>query len=77
MITGAKRGWLKDKAYAQAARKGWLALIPYIDAEGNIGEVCIGTGQTNSLEFYLNRPRSKGDFHGQAPVVWCAVALLR
>jgi rhamnogalacturonyl hydrolase YesR len=77
MITGVKKGWLKDQAYSQAARKGWLALIRYIDADGNIGEVCVGTGQTNSLEFYLNRPRSKGDFHGQAPVVWCAVALLR
>lgn len=77
MITGAKKGWLKDPAYSQAARKGWLALIRYIDAGGNIGEVCVGTGQTNSLEFYLNRPRSKGDFHGQAPVVWCALALLR
>jgi len=77
MITGVKKGWLKDQAYSQAARKGWLALIRYIDADGNIGEVCAGTGQTNSLEFYLNRPRSKGDFHGQAPVVWCAVALLR
>jgi unsaturated rhamnogalacturonyl hydrolase len=77
MITGVKKGWLKDPAYAQAARKGWLALTTYIDAEGNIGEVCVGTGQTNSLEFYLNRPRSKGDFHGQAPLVWCAMALLK
>lgn len=77
MITGVKKGWLKDKAYAQAARKGWLALIQYIDSKGNIGEVCVGTGQTNSLEFYLNRPRARGDFHGQAPVAWCAMALLQ
>ena len=77
MITGVKKGWLKDKAYARAARKGWLALITYIDADGNIDKVCIGTGQTNSLEFYLNRPTIKGDFHGQAPVLWCAMALLR
>ena len=77
MITGAKKGWLKEKTYAEAARKSWLALINYIDTAGNIGEVCVGTGQTNSLEFYLNRPRSRGDFHGQAPVVWCAVALLQ
>ena len=26
MITGVKKGWLKDKAYAQAARKGWLGV---------------------------------------------------
>ena len=76
-ITGVKKGWLKDPAYEQAARKGWLVLQTYIDADGNVDQVCVGTGQTNSLEFYLNRPRSKGDAHGQAPVLWCAVALLR
>jgi hypothetical protein len=25
----------------------------------------------------LNRPTEKGNPHGQAPVLWCAVALLR
>jgi rhamnogalacturonyl hydrolase YesR len=77
MITGVKRGWLKDKAYADGARKAWIALNKNIDADGLVDKVCVGTGQTNSLQFYLNRPTSKGDFHGQAPVVWCANALLR
>ena len=76
-ITGVKKGWLTDPAYAQAARKGWLALQTYIDADGNVDKVCVGTGQTNSLQFYLNRPTQKGNPHGQAPVLWCAVALLR
>jgi len=76
-IKGVKHGWLKNPAYAEAARKGWLALQNYIDAGGNVDQVCVGTGQTNSLEFYLNRPRSKGDPHGQAPVLWCALALMQ
>jgi unsaturated rhamnogalacturonyl hydrolase len=76
-ITGVKKGWLTDPAYATAARKAWLALQNYIDADGNVDKVCVGTGQTNSLEFYLNRPTQKGNPHGQAPVLWCAVALLR
>jgi rhamnogalacturonyl hydrolase YesR len=76
-ITGVKKGWLTDPAYAEAARKGWLALQTHIDADGNVDNVCVGTGQTNSLEFYLNRPTQKGNPHGQAPVLWCAVALLR
>jgi len=76
-ITGVKKGWLADPAYALAARKGWLALQTYIDADGNVDKVCVGTGQTNSLDFYLNRPTQKGNPHGQAPVLWCAVALLR
>jgi rhamnogalacturonyl hydrolase YesR len=76
-ILGVKNGWLTDQAYAQAARKGWLALQDYIDQNGDVDKVCVGTGQTNSLQFYLTRPTQKGNPHGQAPVLWCAVALLR
>jgi rhamnogalacturonyl hydrolase YesR len=78
MITGVKKGWLKDEAYAQAARKGWIGLNKlFIDQNGLVDKVCVGTGQTNSLEFYLNRPTEKGNPHGQAPVLWCVNALLR
>lgn len=77
MITGVKRGWLPEKPYAQAARKGWLALTDHIDPDGNVDQVCIGTGQKNDRQYYLNRPRRKGDHHGQAATLWCAVALLR
>ena len=77
MITGVKKGWLKDKAYATAARRGWLGVNKFIDADGNVDKVCVGTGQTNDIHFYLTRPTEKGNAHGQAPVLWCAVALLR
>jgi rhamnogalacturonyl hydrolase YesR len=77
MITGAKQGWLTDKAYAQAARKGWLGVNKFIDQDGLVDKVCVGTGQTNSLEFYLTRPTEKGNPHGQAPVLWCVNALLK
>jgi unsaturated rhamnogalacturonyl hydrolase len=77
MITGVKKGWLKDDKYAVAARKGWLGVNKFIDQDGNVDKVCVGTGQTNSLDFYLTRPTEKGNPHGQAPVLWCAVALLK
>lgn len=76
-IAGVKAGWLDEKTYGPAARKGWLALITYLDADANLREVCIGTGAKNERQHYLDRPRSTGDFHGQAPVLWCASALLR
>jgi rhamnogalacturonyl hydrolase YesR len=76
-ITGVKKGWLTDPAYANAARKGWLALQTYIDENGNIDKVCVGTGQNRNVEFYLTRPTVKGDHHGQAPLLWCSVALLK
>jgi rhamnogalacturonyl hydrolase YesR len=77
MITGVKNGWLNKNIYAGAARKGWLALITYINDKGEITDVCEGTGTKNDRDYYLNRKRITGDFHGQAPILWCASALLR
>jgi len=76
-ITGVKEGWLDAKTYGPAARKAWLALLPYLDENANLEEVCAGTGARNDRQHYLDRPRIVGDFHGQAPLLWCATALLR
>jgi unsaturated rhamnogalacturonyl hydrolase len=77
MITGVKNGWLDEKTYGTAARKGWIALIGYINDKDEITEVCEGTNTQNSREHYMTRNRIVGDLHGQAPVLWCATALLR
>jgi len=77
LITGVKNGWLQPDVYGPVARKGWLALVGYIDQNANVTNVCVGTGKKNDLEYYLLRPRNTGDFHGQAPVLWSATALLR
>lgn len=77
MITGVKNGWLDEKTYGAAARKAWLSLVTYINGDGNITEVCEGTGTGSDREYYMNRRRNTGDLHGQAPMLWCAAALLR
>ena len=77
MITGVKNGWLDGGTYGPAARKAWIGVIGYIDQNDNTTNVCEGTNKTNSLEFYLQRKRKTGDFHGQAPILWAASALLR
>ena len=77
MITGVKEGWLDKKLYAPVARKGWLALVSYINPDGDTREVCEGTNKKNDRQYYLDRKRNVGDLHGQAPVLWCATALLR
>lgn len=74
-ITGVKHGWLDAEEYAPAARKAWLALIPYINEQGDISEVCVGTNKKNDKQYYYDRPRITGDYHGQAPFLWCAFAL--
>jgi rhamnogalacturonyl hydrolase YesR len=75
MIVGVKRGWL-GADYAETARRGWLALCAKIDAKSNLTEICVGTNQSQDKQYYLDRPRQTGDLHGQAPLLWCAWALL-
>ena len=77
MITGVKNGWLDASTYGPAARKGWIAVAGYIDQNSDITSVCEGTGKQNDLQYYLDRKRRTGDFHGQAPILWAASALLR
>lgn len=76
MIVGVKKGWLDIHEYGQIARNGWIALCNYIDERGDVKSVCEGTMIENSREHYVNRLRLTGDLHGQAPVLWCAYALL-
>lgn len=76
IITGVKKGWLKDPEYVTAARRAWLSLVTYIDKNGDVREVCVGTNKKNDLQYYYDRPRIAGDYHGQAPYLWCVTALL-
>jgi unsaturated rhamnogalacturonyl hydrolase len=77
MITGVKNGWLDERTYGPAARKGWLAVITYINKDDELTEVCEGTNIKNDRQHYMTRKRITGDLHGQAPLLWCATALLR
>jgi len=77
MVTGVKNGWLDKKTYAPAARKSWLALVTYMEPNGDIRDVCEGTGKKNDYQYYIHRKRITGDLHGEAPLLWTASAFLR
>ena len=77
MITGVKSGWLDPHTYGPAARKAWIAVAGYIDQNSDVTSVCEGTNKKNDLDYYLQRKRRTGDYHGQAPILWAASALLR
>jgi rhamnogalacturonyl hydrolase YesR len=76
MIEGVRHGWLNEETYGPAARKGWIALAGFVDQNADVTNICVGTNKQNSYDYYLARPRKTGDFHGQAPVLWAARALL-
>ncbi len=75
-ITGVKKGWLDEKTYGQAARKAWISLCGYLDEKNDLREICEGTNKKNDRQYYLDRKRITGDLHGQAPMIWCAMALV-
>jgi rhamnogalacturonyl hydrolase YesR len=77
MVTGVKNGWLEASVFGPAARRAWLALVGYIDQNADVTAVCEGTNKLDDLDYYSSRKRRTGDFHGQAPVLWTASALLR
>jgi len=77
MIIGVKQGWLDAATYGDVARRGWFALSGKVDDTGNLHDICVGTNQSKDKQFYLDRPRSIGDLHGEAPVLWCAWALVQ
>ena len=58
MVTGVKNGWLPAETYGPAARKAWLALVSYLDADGNVREVCVGTGEAATSGAGDERDRS-------------------
>lgn len=76
LILGVKNNWLNNKSYGIAVQKGWLALTSYLNEEDELTEVCGGTNIGDNRSHYMNRPRVVGDLHGQAPLLWCATALL-
>jgi len=76
-VSGVKNGWLPEETYGPAARKAWIALVGYLTPDGDLREVCVGTGKKDDVQYYLDRPRVVGDAHGQAPMLWSATALLR
>ncbi|WP_114951956.1 glycoside hydrolase family 88/105 protein [Sphingosinicella terrae] len=75
MAVGVRRGILAEPAYVQAHRRAWTALAAYVGADGQLSQVCAGTGQSADADYYLARPVVTGDLHGQAALLWFAAEL--
>ena len=73
-IEGIKNGWLDAEEYAPVARKAWMAMVAYVNENGDVRNVCTGTNKKNDKQYYYDRKRNVGDYHGQAAlfVVRCS-----
>jgi unsaturated rhamnogalacturonyl hydrolase len=84
MASGVRNGWLDRNFYSPAVRRAWLALVHEIDDKGNIANVSVGTNPAPrdsspdaQYRYYVARARRTGDYHGQGPLTWIAMTLLR
>jgi unsaturated rhamnogalacturonyl hydrolase len=84
MATGVRTGWLDANRYGPAVRRAWLALVQEIDDKGNIANVSVGTNPAPrdsspdaQYRYYVARARRTGDYHGQGPLTWITMTLLR
>lgn len=75
MAVGVRRGILTDPTYAEAVRRAWTGLARYVLPDGQLAQVCVGTGQSHDAAYYLGRPTVIGDLHGQAALLWFAAEL--
>jgi unsaturated rhamnogalacturonyl hydrolase len=76
MQMGVQRGLLPRRPYGKAVERAWQGLGKYLNEDGTLREVCVGTGQSTDINHYLTRPRVAGDLHGQAPLLWFAYSLI-
>lgn len=71
---GVNKGWL-DSSFASVALQGWKAVCSQITPEGQVKNVCMGTGISRDLPFYYNRPAPLNDAHGLGAVVQAGIEI--
>ena len=70
-------GWI-DKRYATIALAGWEGLKNnMITSDGQLKNVCIGTGIQDDLVFYYNRPSRLNELHGLGAVIEAGIEIMR
>lgn len=57
---GLRHGWLDRATYEPIVRRAWPSLQARIGAQGQLVDVCTGTGKMKSLREYFDRPANFG-----------------
>lgn len=70
-------GWI-DSAYARIAEIAWKALKDtQITTGGHFKNVCVGTGITDDLPFYYNRPVGENEKHGLGLIIDTGIEMMK
>ena len=66
-----------DKRYSSVAQNGWNGLLQKINSDGKIEGICAGTGISDNLVDYYNRPTPLNDIHGIGAVLLAGIETLK
>ncbi|MFT2007516.1 glycoside hydrolase family 88/105 protein [Pontibacter sp. 13R65] len=70
-------GWL-DKRFATIAITGWEGLKKeMIEEDGQVKDICVGTGIRNDLVFYYTRPARPNEKHGVGSVIDAGIEVIK
>ncbi len=75
LARGVNEGWLLPD-YAQVAYYGWKGIMSKITEEGDVTDICPGTGIAPSLAVYYSRPLEKNTPMGEGPVLRAGAEIL-
>ena len=77
IVQGLRGGWLADDPWREVAERAWEGAASRIGVDGELDQVCIGTGPLESRQAYFERPFSTGtDYRGGAMALWFAVEMV-
>lgn len=70
-------GWI-DKRYATIALTGWEGLKTHkITLDGQLKDICVGTGIEDNIAFYYNRPARTNETHGLGAILDAGVEIIK
>ena len=70
-------GWI-DKRYSSIAVNGWSGLKKEkILPDGQVKDICVGTGIEDDMVFYYQRPARTNEKHGLGPVIDAGIEIIR
>ncbi|MCI1648915.1 MAG: glycoside hydrolase family 88 protein [Bacteroides sp.] len=72
---GVKEGWLHPD-YIYVAEQGLKGMLGKITDNGDVTDICVGTGIMPSLTYYYNRPTQENDPMGEGPVLRALVEMM-
>ena len=68
--------WI-DARYKTIAEQGWKGIKSRIQADGQVADICVGTGMQDDLVFYYERPTKLNDIHGLGAVLMAGIEILK